>query len=518
MLSVKHPRLPYVLVLTFVAAAWAASAWAGDKPLTFADLMKFRTIRDPVISKDGGWIAYGLAPDRGDGEAVARAVAGDAEYLIERGAGPKISGDGRWVAAAIEPSLEEREKAEGKGGQGKGKNDEPKMGMALLDLRDGSETRVDKVESFAFSEDGRWLAYKLYREEEEEGEAEEEAPSPEAEPAEPELEEPEPGSPAAEEPEPAEKTEDEKGKDEDEEELGSTLMLRDLASGDETALEHVTEYAFDKPSAFLAYAVSAPQGQGNGVLVRRLRRDAADQILHQQEKGRYTQLTWAKGSKEKRHSLLAFVAAAVDEDGETGDAAVWVWEGTGEARQAAARDDAPEGWTVPSVNELRWSRDGQRLFFGLKPVEEEGEKEDEDEDEDEKPFDPYDLEALLDKRGVDVWHWNDPLINSNQKKRWKDEKDRTYRAVWHRGSGRVIALADREVRNVEPPDNPRFALAKADTPHLKEVTWNGRLFDLWVVDLESGERRRVAERLRHSAALSPGGRFVAFYVDGHWFL
>jgi len=39
------------------------------------------------------------------------------------------------------------------------------------------------------------------------------------------------------------------------------------------------------------------------------------------------------------------------------------------------------------------------------------------------------LAGTSDKKGkkADVWHWNDPYINPNQKKRWKREKDRTTR-------------------------------------------------------------------------------------------
>ena len=45
---------------------------AGDRPLTFEDLMKFRQIQNASISENGAWVAYALVPDRGDGEAVVQ--------------------------------------------------------------------------------------------------------------------------------------------------------------------------------------------------------------------------------------------------------------------------------------------------------------------------------------------------------------------------------------------------------------------------------------------------------------
>ncbi|MCP4660110.1 MAG: hypothetical protein GY856_32310, partial [bacterium] len=495
------------LLAIVLAAAGAAGSWAGDKPLTYAELMKFRTLHDAVISKRGHWVAYGLVPDR---EAVVRSVESTTEYRIERGSGPQISADERWAAAAVEPPLDEREKSEGENGEQGDKEDPPKKDLALLDLRDGSVIRFETVEAFAFSEDGRWLAYKLYRAEDEEGNGEAE---PEEEPAaEPEV--------AGEE----EKAE-ENGKDEKKaEELGSLLRLRDLARGEEIAVEHVTEFAFDEPATVLAYAVSAPEGEGNGVFLRQLRQENTPATaLVEETRGRYTHLTWAKD-----RSRLAFVAAPVDEEGEPGDGSVRIWDQAG-PRRAAPPDDAPVDWTIPSKNELRWSRDGERLFFGFQFRDgeaEEGEEEEkttEDEDAEEEPFDPYDLEALLGKRELDVWHWNDPLIVPNQKVSWEEEKDRVYRAVCHLSSGRVVRLADRELRLVDVSDNPRTALARADVPYFKDRTWDGFYVDVYVVDLATGESRLVAKRLEHdryttAAWLSPEGRYVIFYAQGHWHL
>jgi len=514
----KSSRILPLFALVLAVAA-AAGSRAGDKPLTFAELMQFRTIHDAVISKNGHWVAYALVPDRGDGEAVVRAVESTTEYRLERGSGPQISADERWVAAALEPPLAEREKSDDENGE---QEEPPKKGLALLDLRDGSVTRFEMVEAFAFSEDGRWLAYKLCPPDDEEISGEEgeketetietaETPAPEIEPGE--------EKPVSEEPA-AEPTDDEEP---EEPELGSTLILRELARGEEIAVDHVTEFAFDEPATVVAYAVSAPKGEGNGVFLRHLgAEETSANAVIEETRGRYTHLTWAKD-----RSRLAFVAAPVDAQREPGDGSVWIWDEAG-ARRAATRDHVPDGWTIPSENDLRWSRDGERLFFGFKPLDREAEEENQgktmdDEGDDGEPFDPYDLEVVLEKRAVDVWHWNDPLIMSNQKASWEEEKDRVYRAVYHRSSGRVVPLADRELRLIEVSDNPRTALARADVPYFKERTWDGSYADVYAVDVATGERRLVAKRLEHdryttSSWLSPEGRYVIYYMQGHWHL
>ena len=230
-------------------------------------------------------------------------------------------------------------------------------------------------------------------------------------------------------------------------------MLRNLATGADREIEHVIAYVFDEPSRHLAYAVAGPEGKSNGAYVLDLTDDALSvRALTSAEAGRYTHLTWAEES-----SRLAWVAAVDDDLHEPGPADVWSWDG-GEPQRLAASDEAPDGWRIPSKNRLSWSEDGERLFFGYRwvdPVREERRLEKQAEkreerarkeakesgeamEEDDEPYDPFDFDALLDKRKLDVWHWDDPYIIPHQKKQWKEtEKDRVYLAVAHIESGKV---------------------------------------------------------------------------------
>jgi hypothetical protein len=579
---------------------------AGTEPLELADIMKMRSVEDPALSDDGAWAAYELRPDRGDGAVEVVSIDGAARYTIERGTAPAFSFDAAWVAALVKPALEETEKAAGKGDGGK---KGPKTGLALLATADGTTLTFERVESFTFSDDGRWLAYHRHEEEakDEEGEAEPAAEEPSAAPEqvegvpEPAIPEPEPrpvpeakpeakpeagqepeetgagpeGGPAGEpEPEvPGEEVPPEEGKSDEKKEddrLGRTLVLRELLTGAQIEIPHVTELAFDETSAWLAYAVAAPDGEGNGVYVRELGAPGVpDRALRTDPSGRHGHLTWTDRRHghltwtDRRHShltwtdrggdgpadpsLLGFVAAPVapseateapadaEPPAETDPGDLIVWQaGDATARVVLASAEAPDGWYVPAANELAWSDDGERLFFGLKPEDERIEAEEEERpaedgtggpgEIEEKPvFDPYDFESILEGRGVDVWHWNDPLLQTHQKKQWDEERKRTYRAVYHRdadgGPGRVVALADRAVREVQPSTIRVATLGAADVPYLQRITWDGWYFDLYHVALEDGEKTVVAHGLRAADnAISPGGRWVVYYRTPHWFL
>lgn len=91
-------RLFPLLILSLLSAG-SFYGQTASKPLTFSDAMKFNRIADPVISSDGRWVAYGLQPDRGDGEVQIRATDGTQSYSLKRGGRPVFSKDGRRLGA-----------------------------------------------------------------------------------------------------------------------------------------------------------------------------------------------------------------------------------------------------------------------------------------------------------------------------------------------------------------------------------------------------------------------------------
>lgn len=535
------------------------------KSLSFTDLMKMRSIEEPVIADNGAWVAYALVPDRGDGELVVRATSGGSEYRADRGRAPQITPDGAWVAARLEPTLaaKETQKAHG-GGKGKGKDKGPKPGLLLVATADGTSQRFARVERFAFSADGRFLVRQMARPDaaDTDSDAEDEKKTSEQERG------AEPQAGASKEVAPQE-TATEAADDDHDPEPGTLLVLRELASGDELEIADVDGWALDDVGRYLAYGLRTADGEANGVRVRALSKlDAMTWTVTASPGARYHALAWT----HEPISDLAFVAEpasdhhprveAPDPEPDTtpekatgttpgaengpshaqrGDTqegtqppatALWIWRG--DKRHGAAitaSSEAPTGWYLPAENELRWSRDARRLFFGYRP-ESDWIPPDENPNEDpvasdsdpEASFDPYDTAAILEDRTLDVWHGKDPLIQPNQRQRWEEEKKRLYRALYHRprgggpAGGRVVPLADREVRTVAAVDNPRGALATADVPYLRQRTWEGFSFDLYWISLVDGARQRIAEHLSGNPSLSPGGRYVVYYRTPHWYL
>jgi dipeptidyl aminopeptidase/acylaminoacyl peptidase len=471
-------------VFVFVSLIFVQYSAADEqkKPLTVQDIMKFKHIRNPVISEDGGWIAYGTQPDRGDGDARIHSFKTNKVYTVERGTRPVISKNSRWVAMIVRPGAVELEKA---------KKKKPKQGMALLETSTGTISQLEKVERFAFSDDSNWLAYNHFKEEEKSKE-DEKAQKVEEKKSPPEKK-------------PAQKKR----------KSGSTLVLRHLGSGKETHIPFVLSFAFDSSSRFLAYVVANPEGKTNGLYTVDLKKDSLPQnAIAKNEDGVFVGLVWTE-----KKSKLAFLSkpGEIKNKGTKGFS-LYIWDGeTGKSIRAVTAEDAPKGWFIPEKNRISWSRDGKRLFFGFKP-EEFYERDEEDKEKEEEEIDLFDVETILEKREVDVWHWNDPLIIPNQKIMWPRVKDQTYTAVYHLDSKRMVPLADKDIPVVRISENSDYVLGVSDVLYQKERTWYGRLNDIYLINIRDGSRKKVASRLENRYSLSPGGLYVVYYKDKHWHL
>lgn len=451
-----------LLVLIFLMLP--AVLFAQNGKLSFDDIMKWEDISDTDISDNGEWLIYSVWPDRGDGEARVLGIENGNNFTIERGENPEVTTNGRWVGAYIKPPLKEQLQ--------KSNDNKPVQGFGLLNTENGESVEMDSVKSFSFSNDSRWLAVHFYQSKE---------------------------------------IEELKSKNK---ELGTGLLLKNLESDSEITIPFVNEMSFDSTSSYLAYSVVDTSGTENGIYTIDLSSEnLSPEPVQKDENGLYQNLSW--NGKDR---LLAYTAAAMDTTNEAGDADIQIWDADNDALNTAVNgEDVDEKWALRSNNDLEWTRDGKRLFFGVLDREliDSGEQEQEDST---GTVDIYDREEILDKKEVDVWHWDDPRIKTHEKETWNRRKNHLYRAVYHHDSGEWVQLADEEMPEVDISQNPDVTLGNSQVPYLKLMTWDGFYNDYYVVDLKTGERKKVAEKLQYGADLSPGGDYVVFYEDRDWHL
>lgn len=505
---------PFLIFLSFLFL-WGLHAGARQvsteikkvkRPLTVQDMMKFKSINDPVISEDGKWLAFNAQPDRGNGEVIVYGLAGEpvAFEHIPRGKKPVISKDSRWIAAVIEQEAAAAEKETDAKKDAKKNGNNGKTGAALLDTVTGKLLTFENVKTFQFSDDSRWLVCLCYPPKKDEDNAE-------------------PGETVKEAVKETDRKKEPKKEDEWEK-RALTLSLRYLPTGKEVHVTRVIYWSLDPSGRFLAYATYRVNGDDNGLFVRDLKTpEAVEKTIFAESEAVFTNLAWSK-----TRSRLAYIFHRKKKEGETGQdkdifaSGLWVWDGEKNAHHSAVpKERIPRGWMIPAENRLKWSEDGEQLFFGFKPIDEylmtlAEPKEDVKTGEEDAAL--YDVDRVLEKRSVDVWHWNDPRIIPHQKKEWENFRKQVYYAVYHFRLKQFIMLADKIMPDMDIPANSEVALGFSDIPYLRDLTWDGRYRDVYLTYLSTGFRRKILTRHQDDVILSPMGRYAVYFSEGHWYL
>lgn len=467
-----------LLVISLILNLHSSLLSQSQKALTIQDMMKFKHISNSAISNDGSWVAYTANPDRGDGEVFVHSANGKKTFRIERGARPFFSGDGNWVATSVQPPFSDSEKKNGK--------DAPKQGLALLNTQTGETIQFENVQKFDFSENSKWLAYSLFEEKNKaDKKVRDEKPS---------------------------NSKNSKGKKAPK--TGTDLILRELKTGTETVIPFVDSFSMDSTSQFLVLAIADTAAKNNGLYFINLNEEElTKQPLLQMDNTQFENFTWFN-----KDAKIAFLVSEKDTTKKQDVNSIWFWEGLKSNLKFVLHDTTcPDGWYLPSKNRLAWSKDGEELYFGLKPLKdriiEKPEKK-----EEEKEADIYDVDALLEKRGVDVWHWNDPRIKPHDKKLWPQLKDRTFQAVYFIEENKLVQLADETMPRLQMPGISNTTLGFSGEPYLKEITWDDSYYDIYLVDIKTALREKILSHYPGRPSLSPKGNFLAYYKDKHWYL
>ncbi len=122
-------------------------------------------------------------------------------------------------------------------------------------------------------------------------------------------------------------------------------------------------------------------------------------------------------------------------------------------------------------------------------------------------------------RVVDMWHWQDPLLQPMQRVRAQQERNRNYRAVVHLADKRFVQLATPDFPNVAQGDDPARAIGTSELAYRSEMSWDTTYNDVALVDLKTGQRQPILTHWRGTPTMSPGGRYLLYFDENEadWF-
>ncbi|MCZ6834143.1 MAG: prolyl oligopeptidase family serine peptidase [Planctomycetota bacterium] len=453
-----------------VIAMQAAPSSVPLKPtLTPADYGQWESLAgNGILTPDGRWLAYGLRRVNRERELRVRQLDGETEHAFAQGANPIFSQDGAWLAWTISLTEEEQERLT--------EQEKPvRQSAGLLDLESGEERTFDDVQRHAFDETGRFLVLLGY---------------------------------APDEP---------KGK-------GADLRLLELESGIETTFGNVAEFAWNESGSMLALLIMTGADQSNGVQVF----DAANGRLRGLDStpSAYQGLAWREESSDL--AVLRSIEPASEEESTY---LIRAWRGLdGDDFTRHELDGETEGideaHEVVRHGNVSWSDDGTMIAFGVRPIEDEDDKEEKEADSEETEADDDTEEEDKDKAkkdkgddtdlpGLQIWHSDDVRIIPGQMASKERDARRVLRSVWHLVEDRVVTIGSDLMARMELLEGWRHAIERITSPYPWEEKFGRPYHEAWVIDVTTGERERMHEKVRYSWG-SAGGHYLLTFDGEHY--
>jgi acetyl esterase/lipase len=517
---------PFVLFfLSLILLAGSASFRAASpdqRPVEFKDAAAWKNIRVPVLADQGDWLAYRLTPVEGDSSVIIRQTNGTKEYTFAigeviaggagggpaaaaaagAGAGVAISSDSKYAAFLMYPTHTEA-------AQLKRQHKPLQSRVGIVNLATGEKIEIAKVRRFAFSgESGTWIALQKYGPDAPGG-----APSGAAgaAPA------PTPGGGAG-----ANAARDDRPK-------GSDLILRELATAQEINIGNVSEFAFDKHGNYLAWVIDAQDKAGNGVALRTMASGNMHSI-ESDDNAVYAHLTWTedgdgltvlKGVDDKAYEDKLYSVIGFKDFGPAGPQKT-VFNPPGVS-------GFPAGMSVSPDRAATWTKNLNGLLFGIHKLKKKERPEGERAEvvvvgaagppaggrgDAAGAGEP----SADDKVDLVIWNWQDKRLQSQQQVQEPTDKTYSYLCLYRPAEQKFIRLADDDIREVTPTRDQKFAIGRATAPYELMSNMDGRYFaDVYVFNLQTGERKLALKKARWIEEASPVGDRFAYYDDGNYF-
>lgn len=250
------------------------------------------------------------------------------------------------------------------------------------------------------------------------------------------------------------------------------LVLKSLPGSAERKFDGVTDYSLTKDGATLVYATAAGvYSLGTASL------DAAPTTLIE-DKAKFSKLTW-----DEKQQHLAFVS----------DKALYLWDRRGGPAKVVA-----EGTKPSERGPMNFSKDGARLFFSI-------------------PARPANASrAPKEEATYDLWHWKDDHVQTMQKSRAAQERNRSYRRMLSLADGKVSEVTNDSMAEISLSETGLYGIGSDDRAYRAEAEYDTRYSDHYLVNTATGERKLLGKHRSGGYSWSPDGRFATRFDSKDW--
>ena len=447
------------LILTAVVATCfllTSNLAAQKRSLDHQDFVTWNDVDAVHLSNDGSWISYEINPNEGDGNLCLYHVKTGREAWFPRGKNAIFSHSNSHMIVRISPPHDTLKEMRRRGVKDE---DLPGDSLVIYNLTSGNGELIADVKSFKAPEKyGDLVVFTTNP--------------------------------------PSDGEEDsDKKKKKYSKKNGYLLVAQTLSTGHRDTLDYVTDYEVAREGHLvIANSKGRDSTLSKGIYI--LDNNASGWQPVKRSEGKYSKLTCSNDGMQ-----VAFMGDLDTTEALIRPFEVFHWKtglDSAEATVQNSDDFIPEGWIVSGDARLRFSDNGERLFFGLatEPVLQDT--------------------SLLDEEivNVEVWHYLDKQVYTQQNVQADRERKRSYLAMLDLSNNSKVLIANQEFRDhrLDRHWNSDYVLLSNDAPYQREMSWKGyTLRDVAVYDMESGTTTHIATAVNGSPNFSPQREYAYWY-------
>lgn len=444
----------------------ASTSYAQQKPpLDHSVFDAWKSISNNNISSSGKYIFYTITAQEGDAVTELKNNKNQLLLTVPRGVNSKLTDNEQFFINVIKPYYKDIREARIK----KKKPEEmPKDSLSIFNIIKNEQTKLGAIKSYKTAYyANNYIAYVQ------------------------ELEVPEKTNAANIE---SKEGDTKKAKPKKE----SVLILQQLATGDTTQFWKADNYYFEPSEKFLVFNKKTDDKDKSGVDGLYLYQLASKSLKKiSTGKGIYKNITFSdKGDQ------LAFLADKSPAKTLVKDFKLYHYtfdQDTATVIVDKAINTMPKNWYVSGDGTINFNSKGDRLFFGLAPI-------------------PAVKDTTLvdfEHAKVDIWHWKDEYLMTQQLANVRRDMSKSYEAVYNLTHKNLVSLIDDSFSRVFFTDqaNEDWALATASTLDQKIASqWQAyQAQDVYLVNINTGEKTLIKNNWTGQTFLSPDAGYIVLY-------
>lgn len=441
-----------IIILAFIFLT--VNVKAQKKVLQNDDKALWNRVRNVNISNSGDYVLYAL--EKGEREQTIQLLDIDGNKIMsyQRSKGGQFSYDSNYAVFSVnawKDSIMEMKRKKVK------KKDLPKDSLMIYDIDNKSLRKIANVKSYKMPE--KWSGIVAYI-----------------------LEAPKPAKKDTSETKKEDTTKvrkNEKKLKKVSKDNGYHLVIHNLKNGVEDTLKFVHHYAIVKEGRHLVYSTSGTiDSIGGGIYHYDVDKASKTLLLSSHHKTKYPQLGISESGNR-----VGFVVDADSTKSLIKRPKLYAWnQGDTEAKMIVDSENNTTNLLVSSDRSLQFSKNENRLFFGLraKPVVQDT--------------------TLLDEEivNVEVWTYDEPRLYTVQELDVKDDQKKSYLSLFDFKTNKMIQIANTQYDMARYGDegNGDFAIIGNATPYQLQSQWTGQLpRDIKRVDLNTGEHQNLGSNI-----------------------